>query len=209
MDTSIPGERRLTSLIDRIQPVDSADVMRLLEAFSARPEGRLAGDDLCLHAARICAMHRHEPPRMNRRLVLLCAAGCEEDGEAASPVEVADAAPDEPLEGDAVALEEADADFDEEPSEADAADATVEAEPDAAPPGDTWDTWAAEFFATYCTGCHSGGTRDYRTIDVGPEPGEGCGAWPPPRQFPVGNGPKPEDDERARLVAWIEAGLAE
>lgn len=154
-------------------------------------------------------------------VMLLAGAGwaCEEDGDAGgTPIDFADA---EILEGADDPLDQPDAPDAE--AEADGApDAGADAaEPDAAPAQDTWDSWAQGFFAAYCTECHSGGTRDYRTIaevirdqdkircGVGPEVGEGCGAWPPPRQFPVGNGPKPGDDERARLVAWVEDGLAE
>jgi hypothetical protein len=35
----------------------------------------------------------------------------------------------------------------------------------------------------------------------------GCGATPAPKQFPIGTGPKPTDDERSAIVAWIDAGL--
>ena len=38
------------------------------------------------------------------------------------------------------------------------------------------------------------------------DPSWNCGTSPSPRQFPIGNGPKPTDAERARLVAWITAG---
>jgi len=38
----------------------------------------------------------------------------------------------------------------------------------------------------------------------------GCGSFPPPEQFPItdakGTNPKPSTAERARIVAWIEAG---
>jgi len=93
--------------------------------------------------------------------------------------------------------------------------------PDAGPSADTWASWAGDFFATYCTRCHSGGTRDYRTIDdvrrdqatiacgVSAVAEAGCGSFPPPRQFPVGSGPFPEDAERGRLIDWLRAGLPE
>jgi hypothetical protein len=29
---------------------------------------------------------------------------------------------------------------------------------------------------------------------------------PQPKQFPIGNGPKPSDADRARVVAWLSAG---
>ena len=84
---------------------------------------------------------------------------------------------------------------------------------------DTWASFAEGFFVTYCVECHSGGTRDYRTTGdvtrdadtircgVSPDALSGCGSFPPPRQFPVGTGPRPSDEERRRLVAWIDAGL--
>jgi hypothetical protein len=90
---------------------------------------------------------------------------------------------------------------------------------------DTWANFAQGFFATYCIECHGAGDalRDYTTIadvevdqdsircGVSPTALSGCGTFPPPGQFPIdnaaGDNPKPGDDERARLVAWIEAGL--
>ena len=93
------------------------------------------------------------------------------------------------------------------------------------PPGDTWTSYAMGFFATYCVECHGAGDalRDYTTYeDVSAESAEircgvtavdlsDCSGFPPPSQFPVDNAtasnPKPSDAERARLVAWIEAGL--
>ena len=90
---------------------------------------------------------------------------------------------------------------------------------DAAVLGDTWETFAQEFFATYCVECHSGGRRDYRTIEdvrrdmqgvrcgVGPVAQDDCAGAPSPSQFPIGSGPRPSDEDRTRLVEWIEAGL--
>jgi len=87
--------------------------------------------------------------------------------------------------------------------------------------GDTWANWAQGFFETYCTECHAGGRRDYTTITearrdvdtircgVSPEVEMGCGSFPRPRQFPVGDGPFPTDEERARLIDWLNAGLTE
>jgi len=86
---------------------------------------------------------------------------------------------------------------------------------------DTWASWAQGFFTTYCTECHAGGRRDYTTITevrrdlegiscgVSTIVEEGCGSFPPPRQFPVGDGPFPSDEERTRLIDWINAGLPE
>lgn len=108
------------------------------------------------------------------------------------------------------------------PVPVDATTPTDAVAPTDAPEGDTWGNWAMGFFATYCVGCHDGGTRDYRTIDevirdqdgiacgVSPTALDRCGAGSPsPSQFPVGSGPFPSDAERERLVAWIDAGLPE
>jgi hypothetical protein len=88
--------------------------------------------------------------------------------------------------------------------------------------GDTWDSWAQGFFATYCVSCHGANdpARDFRSKSVVvserleircgvaamQDPSWACAAFPPPRQFPIGTGPKPTDAERARAVAWITAG---
>lgn len=96
---------------------------------------------------------------------------------------------------------------------------------DGAPGADTWSNFAQAFFATYCVSCHDGsGTPkgDFRKFaDVDPLKSTiRCGVATsvlagceqssyPPRQFPVGNGPKPTDGERSRLVAWIDAGAKE
>src|SRR5690349_9157569 len=88
---------------------------------------------------------------------------------------------------------------------------------------DTWASFAQAFFAKYCVSCHdgtkSGIVGDFRqSADVTQHKDDircgvattvvqGCeqSKWPP-KQFPVGTGPKPTDEERMRLVAWIEAG---
>jgi hypothetical protein len=89
--------------------------------------------------------------------------------------------------------------------------------------GDTWDSWAQGFFATYCVSCHSASDstgRDFRSksivvanrlvircgVATVQDPGWACAPSPVARQFPIGNGPKPTDAERARVVAWITAG---
>jgi hypothetical protein len=92
------------------------------------------------------------------------------------------------------------------------------------PAADTWESWAKGFFAKYCVECHgaTSATRRYTVLDdvkrdsVKIKCGTasvklaGCGSFPPPKQFPIDNttktNPKPSDAERARLVAWIEAG---
>jgi hypothetical protein len=90
---------------------------------------------------------------------------------------------------------------------------------------DTWQSWAQGFFATYCVSCHNATTdttgRDYTKqakvvldapvircgVAVTQDPSWKCDPqFPPPKQFPIGNGPKPSDADRARCVAWISAG---
>ncbi len=87
--------------------------------------------------------------------------------------------------------------------------------------GDTWSTFAQTWFSSFCTECHAGGTRNYTTIDevrrdaakircgVAPTRLPECSGFPPPGQFPVGTGAKPTAEERNRLIAWIDSGLAE
>lgn len=99
----------------------------------------------------------------------------------------------------------------------------MESSTDALPP-DGWETFAKDFMAKYCVECHAAAsaTRNYTTIDhvkrdlvkikcgVASTKLAGCGTFPPPKQFPIDNAgktnPKPTDAERARLVAWLEAG---
>jgi hypothetical protein len=99
--------------------------------------------------------------------------------------------------------------------------------PDSAASPDTWESFAKGFFTSFCVSCHDDdkkgvAARDYHQLaNVMKEKAEiacgvsssqaawaqrGCTGFPPARQFPVGNGPKPTDAERARLVRWIEAG---
>ncbi len=85
--------------------------------------------------------------------------------------------------------------------------------------GDTWDNFAADFFATYCVACHSESPKNFnkyaQVVDnadtircgVASTTLADCGAWPPAQQFPVGSGPFPSDEERDRIVAWIDAGM--
>ncbi len=89
---------------------------------------------------------------------------------------------------------------------------------------DTWNSYAMGFFDTYCVECHTAGDpegRDYTlyaevveeaaAIRCGVTPAAlpECTGFPPPAQFPVGNGPMPGDDERQRIVDWIDAGAPE
>ena len=90
--------------------------------------------------------------------------------------------------------------------------------------GDTWNSFAMGFMAAYCVECHTAGDpqgRDYTlyaevveeagTIRCGVTPVAlpDCTGFPPPGQFPVGNGAMPSESERQRLVDWIDAGLPE
>lgn len=89
---------------------------------------------------------------------------------------------------------------------------------DAAAMGDTWESWANEFVQTYCVECHARSPRDFHMLEevranaavarcgVSDVPLDDCSGWPPPRQFPVGDGPFPSDEERARFVRWVDDG---
>jgi hypothetical protein len=90
--------------------------------------------------------------------------------------------------------------------------------------GDTWQSWAQGFFAMYCVSCHNSTDttgRDFskQAIVVLNAPVIRCGvavtqeaSWncdpqgAQAKQFPIGNGPKPTDAERNRVVAWLSAG---
>jgi hypothetical protein len=107
-------------------------------------------------------------------------------------------------------------------------DAGTSADADAGTPaGDTWDSWAQGFFATYCVECHTASDptgRNYTLmadvvhdkleircgVSATQDPSWMCAAFPPAKQFPIDNAtktnPKPTDAERARAVAWITAG---
>jgi hypothetical protein len=92
---------------------------------------------------------------------------------------------------------------------------------------DTWDNYAMGFFQSFCVSCHNDdnsgvATRNYHMLaNVMKEKSEiacgvskstadwtarGCKGFPPARQFPVGNGAKPTDAERDRVIKWIDAG---
>ena len=98
---------------------------------------------------------------------------------------------------------------------------------------DTWNNFAKAFCATYCVECHNATTPDpsmdpdqdfniyanvksfTSKIRCGVAPAgqlqSGCpgdGAFPPPGQFPAGP-PYPDDAERLRMIAWINAGALE
>jgi hypothetical protein len=98
--------------------------------------------------------------------------------------------------------------------------------PDGVTGGDTWTSFGHDFFVKYCTECHD--AADTTTGDFAVETNvmakasiircgvatvkqSGCGTSPAPRQFPICDAtcanPKPTDEERTRIVAWIDAGM--
>lgn len=92
---------------------------------------------------------------------------------------------------------------------------------DAGPPADTWTNFASDFMQRYCVDCHATSPKDFNllaevranapTIRCGVSDVmlADCGTWPPPQQFPIGTGPSPTDEERRRLVVWLDAGAPE
>jgi hypothetical protein len=89
---------------------------------------------------------------------------------------------------------------------------------------DTWEGWALpSFFAVYCNHCHPAAgqsTRDFSDYDtvaanfehircgVAPEAIDGCDAGHiEPGHLPIGPGPYPSDEERWRLVDWLDGGM--
>jgi hypothetical protein len=96
------------------------------------------------------------------------------------------------------------------------------------PSADTWASFGMGFMVKYCASCHNDdnagvATRNYRMLaavmrekveiacgtakSAADRTARGCGATSPrARQFPVGNGAKPTDEERDRLLRWIDAG---
>lgn len=98
--------------------------------------------------------------------------------------------------------------------------------PDGSTTADTWDNFAHDFITKYCIECHNATDKTGRDFTVratvaanasaircgvAATKQSGCGSFPPPRQFPIndatGSNPKPTDDERNRIVAWIDAGM--
>ncbi len=89
--------------------------------------------------------------------------------------------------------------------------------------GTTWGNFAQNYFSTYCVSCHNPlgqASADFRSLAVvqmrlnaircgtNPTQLDGCVGEHAPGWFPVGNGPKPTDEERLKLVEWIESGAA-
>lgn len=103
----------------------------------------------------------------------------------------------------------------------DASMSSADAGPVDAVPPPTWTNFASGFMETYCHACHGPGDalRDYSQLSMvraemdkircGVSPTALPGCTIPARQFPVGNGPKPSDDERNALVQWIDDGALE
>jgi len=67
-----PGEQRLAALAAKVEPIGHDQVESARERLCAAEAA--SGGDLALLAARLCAIHRHEPPRVNRRLMLVASA---------------------------------------------------------------------------------------------------------------------------------------
>ncbi len=100
--------------------------------------------------------------------------------------------------------------------------------PDTPGSTDTWSSWAQSFTLTYCAAtCHApggsgtgGGAFDFTQYanvyanraaircGVSAVPLADCSGQPPPKQFPIA-APYPSDTDRARMVAWIDAGAAQ
>ena len=88
---------------------------------------------------------------------------------------------------------------------------------------DTWENWALPaYFDVYCNQCHPAAgqsTRDFSDYDTvgdnfehircgtAPTKIEGCDGHIEPGHLPIGPGPYPSDDERWRLVDWLDAGM--
>ncbi len=94
--------------------------------------------------------------------------------------------------------------------------------------GDTWENYGKGFMTTYCVSCHNddnqgSATRDYHMLQAVKAESEdiacglaksqevwsarGCTGGPAAMQFPAGGGAKPDDAERDRILAWIDAGM--
>ncbi len=74
MDAEIPGERRLAGMIRKIEAIEGHRLAEVDVRLADTDVGQSTGSALRALAARICAIHRHEPPRLNRKTAILCAA---------------------------------------------------------------------------------------------------------------------------------------
>ena len=86
MSEGSAAEQRLGALAAKVEPVPAEAVAETSARLAERLSGPLPGEDLLRVGARICTIHDYEPPRMNRKLLLLCSAdhgtGTGEDPEA-------------------------------------------------------------------------------------------------------------------------------
>ncbi len=75
----------------------------------------------------------------------------------------------------------------------------------------TWDGFARGFFETYCWACHGPGdaVRDFSLLEEVRAEAETIAAGVGDGTFPIGDGPKPTQLERERLVEWIDLGTPE
>jgi hypothetical protein len=116
------------------------------------------------------------------------------------------------------------------PGAGDAASGDSNGQSDSGPASaDTWDNFARPFMMKYCVSCHNDdragdAARDYHMLAVvmREKVDIACGTAksqadrvkracptnaPRANQFPAGSGPKPTNDERDRLLLWIDANL--
>ncbi len=86
MSEGSAAEHRLGALAAKVEPVPAEALAATTSRLAERLTGPLPGEDLLRVGARICTIHDYEPPRMNRKLLLLCSAdhgtGTGEDPEA-------------------------------------------------------------------------------------------------------------------------------
>lgn len=86
MSEGSAAELRLSALAAKVEPVAPEAVEETTSRLADKLTGPLPGADLLRVGARICTIHDHEPPRMNRKLLLVCSAdhgtGTGEDPEA-------------------------------------------------------------------------------------------------------------------------------
>jgi|GEM_PF-2840120 len=98
---------------------------------------------------------------------------------------------------------------------------------DAGVEGDVYSGWPSTyFFPTYCMRCHPSATSatgidnwliyehvvaeyDHIYCGVGLEMVPECGDHHDPGHLPQAGGPMPTDEERLRLIAWMDAGMPE
>ena len=74
MSEGSAAEQRLGALAAKVPPVSDEAMAAVAARLLERLGGSVPGEELLSVGARICAIHDYEPPRMNRKLLLLCAA---------------------------------------------------------------------------------------------------------------------------------------